>query len=112
MVKHMCQRSAARPAVALPTSLSAKLAHQLYRFINRFSSDVERRTETDRVFSGTKRQDTEVEEAMPKFFARLCVGKIEREKYAAAASGGNQWLFGLQIAQLIEEIGAYFPGVF
>ena len=58
-----------------------------------------------------KRQHTKIEEAVPKFFARFRIGQIEGEKYSAAARGGNQRLFRLQIAQLIEEIGAHFRGV-
>src|ERR1700756_2392646 len=80
---------------ALPMSLSAEFAHQLHRFVDHLGSDVERRTETNRVFAGPKRQNTEVEEAMPKFFARFRIRKVERKKYSAAACGGNQRLFGL-----------------
>src|SRR6201993_562456 len=89
----------------------AELPHQLYRFIDNFRSDIERRTKTDRVLAGAKRQKTKVEKAGPKFFARFGIGKIEREKYSAAARGGNQRLFRLQIAQLIQEIGTYFRSV-
>src|SRR5439155_7440045 len=92
-------------------SLPTELAHQLHRFINRFRSDIQRRTKSNRILAGAKSQHTKVEEAVPKFFARFRIGKIEREKYSAAACGGNQRLFGLQIAQLIEEIGTYFRGV-
>src|SRR5262249_23710699 len=97
----------------LPASLPAELAHQFYCLINHFRSDIERRTETDRVFAGTKSQNTEVEEAVPKFFARFRIGQIERKKYSAAACGRNQSrsISGLQIAQLIEEIGTYLSGV-
>ena len=94
-------------------SLPAELSHQFYRLINHFRSDVERGTETDRILAGTKRQNTEIEEAVPKFFARFRIGEIEREKYPAAPRSGNQSrsISGLQIAQLIEEIGTYLSGV-
>src|SRR4030095_2512574 len=95
----------------LPASLPTKFAHQLHRFVDRFRSDIERRTKTDRVVAGAQRPHTKVEEAVPKLFARFRIGKVECEKYSAAARGGNQRLFRLQIAQLIEEIGTYFPGV-
>src|SRR4029077_21204066 len=85
----------ASPFNALLASLPAELPHHFHRSINRFGSDVERRTETDRVLAGAKRQDTKVEEAMPKFFARFRIGKIERQKYSTAARGGNQRLFRL-----------------
>src|SRR5262249_52961812 len=81
------------------------------RFINHVRRDVERRTETDRVLAGAKRQHTKIEEAVPKLFTRFRIGKIEREEYSPAARGGNQRLFVLQIAQLIEEIRADFSGV-
>src|ERR1700760_731216 len=92
-------------------SLPTELAHQFHRFVDHLRSDVERGTEADRVLAGTKSQNTEIEEAVPKFFARFRIGQIEREKYAAAARSRNQRFFALQIAQLIEEIGAYFGGV-
>ena len=92
-------------------SFAAIFPHRIHRFIDGFRSDVERRTETDRVFARAKRQNTEVEEAMPKLFARFRIGKIEREKYSAAARSGNQRLFRLQFAQLIEEIGTNFSGI-
>src|SRR6478735_7731795 len=91
--------------------LPAEFAHQFYCLINHFRGDVERWTEADRVFAGTKCQNAELEEAVPKFFARFRIGEIEREKYSATASGGNQRLFVLQIAKLIEEVGTYFSGV-
>src|SRR5438270_3317271 len=73
--------------------LLAEFAHQLHRFINHFRPDIERRTETDRVFTGTKCQDAEIEEPVPKLLARFCVGQIEGEKQTTAARGGNQRLF-------------------
>src|SRR5439155_25355565 len=63
--------------------------------------------ESDRILAGAKSQHTKVKEAVPKFFARFCIGKIERQKYSAAARGGNQWLFALQVAQLIRKICAH-----
>jgi hypothetical protein len=81
------------------------------RFVDHLRSDVQRGTKADRVFAGAKRQSTKFKEAVPKFFARFRVGKIEREKQSAAARGGNQRFFRLKIAQLIEEIGACFRGV-
>src|SRR5215472_73297 len=101
------RRARGRALPPLPT----KFAHQLHRFVDRFRSDIQRRTKTDRVLAGTKRQNTEIEEAVPKFFARFRIGKIEREKYSATARSRNQRLFRLQIAQLIQEIGAHLPGV-
>src|SRR6266446_6725031 len=92
-------------------ALAAIFPHQLHRFIDHFRSDVERGTEADRVLTGAKSQHTKIEEAVPKFFARFRIGKIEREKYSAAARSGNQRFFRLQIAQLIEEIGSNFRGV-
>src|SRR4029434_10819723 len=97
-----------RWSISRSFSFAAKLPHQLHRFIDSFCLDVERRTETDRVFAGAKRQNTKVEEAVPKFFPRFRIGEIEREEYSAAARCGNQRLFRLQIAQLIEEIRADF----
>ena len=64
------------------------------------------------MLAGTKCENTEVEETLPKFFARFRVRQIESEKQPPAARSGNQRLLGLQITQLIEEIGTYFPGVF
>src|SRR6266404_8555249 len=98
-------------ALAISFSLSAIFAHQFHRFVDHLRSDVERGTEADRILAGTKGQNTKVEEAVPKFFARFRIGKIEREKYSAATRSGNQRFFRLQIAQLIEEIGPYLPGV-
>src|SRR6267154_4421103 len=98
-------------ALPISFSLSAILAHQFHRFVDHLRSDVERGAEADRVLAGTKGQNTKVEEAMPKFFARFPIGEIEGEKYSATARGGNQRFFRLQVAQLIEEIGPYFRGV-
>src|SRR4051812_25356012 len=92
-------------------ALPAISPHQFDRFIDHISSDIERGTKADRVFAGAKRQHSEIEEAVPKFFARLRVGKIEREKYSTAARSGDQRLFHLQVAQSIEEIGTYFRSV-
>src|SRR5262249_30903347 len=95
----------------LSASLSAEFAHQFHRFIDGFRGDVERRTEPDRVFARAKRQNTEVEKPMPKLFARFRIVKIERKKYSAATRRRNQRLFGLQFAQLIQEIRTNFSGV-
>src|SRR5204863_5001654 len=38
---------------------AGKTWHQLHRFINRFRTDIERRTKTDRVLPRAKRQHTE-----------------------------------------------------
>src|SRR6478752_1974142 len=89
-------------------SLPTELAHQFHRFVDHLWSDVERGTEADRVLAGTKSPHTKIKKGVPKFFARFRIGKIEREKYSAPARSGNQRFFGLQIAQLIEEIGAHF----
>src|SRR5215475_16198348 len=93
------------------SSLPAELAHQFNRFINHVRGNIERGTKANRVLAGAKRQNSEVEEAMPKFFARFRIGKIERKEYSSAARGGNQRLFRLQLAQSIDEIGADFAGV-
>src|SRR5882757_1487065 len=94
-------------------SLPTELAHQFHRFVDHLRSDVERGTEADRVLAGAKSQHTKIKKAVPEFFARFRIGKIEREKYSAAARRGNQSRrrSGLQIAQLIEEIGTCFRGV-
>jgi hypothetical protein len=94
----------------LLVSLATKFPHQLHRFVDHFRSDIERRTKSNRILAGAKTQHTKIKKAVPKFFARFRVRKIEREKYSAPASGGNQGLFRLQIAQLIEEIGSCFSG--
>src|SRR6185436_6978161 len=101
------------PSTILAAPLPAEFAHQFHCLINHFHSDVERGTETDRILAGTKRQNTEIEEAVPKFFARFRIGEIEREKYPAAPRSGNQSrsISGLQIAQLSEEISTDFAGV-
>src|SRR5881394_932663 len=65
-------------AIPKSFSLPAIFAHQFDRFIDHFGSDVERGTKADRVLAGAQRQNTEVEKAVPKFFARFRVGKIER----------------------------------
>src|SRR6476469_11181507 len=92
-------------------ALGTILTHQFHRFIDHFRSDIQRRTKSNRVLARAKGQNTKIEEAMPKFLARFRIGKIEREKYSAAARSGNQRFFRLQIAQLIEEIGTCLTGV-
>ena len=104
-------REVERRITSLSFSAPTELAHQFHRFVDHLRSDVERGTEADRVLARTKGQNTKVEEAVPKFFARFRIGKIEREKYSAAARSRNQRFFGLQIAQLIEELGSNFRGV-
>src|SRR5205823_5992694 len=91
--------------------LPAEFAHQLHRLINYFRRNIESRAHTDRIVAGTKCENTEVEETVPKFFAGFRVRQIESEKQSPAAGGGNQWLFRLQIAQLLEEIRADLRGV-
>src|ERR1700757_3832091 len=101
----------AQRSTASLAPLSAELPHQLYRFIDNFRSDIERRTKANRILAGAKSQNAKIEKAVPKFFARFRIREIEREKYSAATRGGNQRLFRLQIAQLIQEIGTYFRSV-
>src|SRR6478672_7908979 len=92
-------------------ALAAIFPHQFDRLIDHLRSDIQRRTKSNRILSCAKSQNTKVEKAVPKFFARFRVGEIEREKYSAAACCGNQRLFRLQITQLIQKIGTYFRGV-
>src|SRR6266576_7252729 len=87
--------------------LPAKFAHQFDRFINHFRGDIQRGTESNRVLPRAKRKNTEIEETLPKFLARFCVGQIEGEEQAAAARPRNQRLLALQITQLIQEISAH-----
>jgi hypothetical protein len=57
--------------------LPAKFAHYLDCFINHFRGDIERRAESNRILARAKRKNTEIEETLPKFLARFCVGQIE-----------------------------------
>src|SRR6266481_8431851 len=91
--------------------LPTEFAHHSDRFINHCVCNIKRGTETDRVLTRTKSQDAEIEEAVPKLFARFRVGQIEGEKQSTATRSGNQRLLTLQLAQLLEEICAYLRGV-
>jgi len=59
----------------------------------------------------TKSQHTKIKKAVPKFFARFSHREDRPEKYSAAARGGNQRFFGLQIAAVDPGNSPYFPGV-
>src|SRR5258708_35420188 len=97
----------------LPTSfpLPEILAHKSHRFVDPLRRNIERRAKPNRILARAKRENSEIEEALPEFFARFWVGKIESEKHSPAAHSGNNWLFALQIAELIEKIGAHLRGV-
>src|SRR5438552_18653305 len=66
-------------ALPISFSLSVIFAHQFHRFVDYLRSDVERRTEADRVLTGTKNQHTKTKKAEQKIIARTHIGKIERE---------------------------------
>jgi hypothetical protein len=58
-----------------------------------------------------KRQHTEIEKAFPKFIARFRIGQIERDEQLRGRAPRKSSALPLQIAQLIEKIGADFRGV-
>src|SRR5438874_12384248 len=91
--------------------LPAKFAHYLDRFINHFRGDIQRGTESNRILARAKRKNTEIEETLPKFLARLCVGQIEGKEQPPAARRRNQRLLTLQITQLIQKISTHLRGV-
>src|SRR5712691_11062286 len=93
---------------ALRVHLLTTLACQSHRFVDNFGRDIERGTETNRILARTKRENTQIEKTFPEFLARLRIRKIECEKQAPSAHGGNDRLFALQTDELIEEISTHF----
>src|SRR5438046_1230502 len=106
---HRTEDCSIHPSSSFP--FAAVLPHQSHRFVDNFGGDIERRTETNRILARTQRENTKIEKAFPEFLARLRIWKIECEKQAPSARGGNDRLFALQIEELIEEISTHFACV-